>query len=169
MKIPVIALLLISLAGCAGGRVGITAYDAKVPVSMSRGVRDQNGELVSAERRVRVGKYEQQFSGFSIFYSLVPLSGRKNLAPSINQQVEQVGGDAVINLRVSSRGCILNYFVGFNLLPIWPGCTRVTVEGDIIKVLPKEEIQPPAPPVMEEPAEEVPLEGPPQINNSEMP
>jgi hypothetical protein len=134
--------LLLALSGCAGGAVNVVAPNSKVPVSMSRGVRDQDGDLVTPERKQRVGVYQTKFTGYSLFYSLLPLTPKKDISESINAQVAQAGGDAVVNLRVIGRGCGLNYVVIFNILPIWPGCTRVQVEGDIIKVLPKTEAAP---------------------------
>ena len=55
----------------------------------------------------------------------------------VNQAVAAHGADAVINLRVAVDQCALNWAPIVFLLPIWPGCARIAIEGDIIKVAPK--------------------------------
>lgn len=44
-------------------------------------------------------------------------------------------GEAIINLSVTvSEGCaLLNSFPVLNVLPIWPGCVPITIEGEIVR------------------------------------
>jgi hypothetical protein len=133
-----ITLCLLALAtGCvAGGRVNIVAPEAKVPISLSRGVRDASGQLVPQEQKQVVGQFTYKTRGWSIGWSLVPLTPRRNISEAVNAQVAQAGGDAIINLTTISQGCRLNYFWPFIILPVWPGCTKIELVGDIIKVAP---------------------------------
>lgn len=147
MKKLYYSLLPLLVISCAwGARTRITADQALYPVSMSRGVRDQNGEIVSAERRQVVGQFQYKKRTWSTFYTLVPITPRRNISKAVNAQVQQAGGDAIINLTTIVQSCRLpNYVVLFNLLPIWPSCAKVSVYGDIIKVLPAAPT-PPTPP-----------------------
>jgi hypothetical protein len=132
-------LFLLPLAleiGCAwGARTKITAPEASYPVSMSRGVRDQNGEIVGQDRRQVVGQFQYKTRAWSTFYTLAPLTPRKNISDEINAQVKQVNGEAVINLTTVVKSCKLpNYAWPLNVLPIWPSCAKIQIFGDIIKV-----------------------------------
>jgi hypothetical protein len=120
-------LPLLLVIGCAwGARTKITATTAEYPVSMSRGVRDQNGEVVSADRRQTVGKFQYKTKTWSTFYTLLPITPRK-----------QANGEAIINLTTVVQSCRFpNYIFIFNILPIWPSCANIEVFGDIIKVAP---------------------------------
>ena len=142
-------LPLLLAVGCAwGARTKITAAEAQYPVSMSRGVRDQNGEIVTADRRQTVGKFEYKTKTWSTFYTLLPITPRKNLSEAINAQVKQNSGEAVINLTTVVQSCRFpNYIFVFNILPIWPSCAKIEVYGDIIKVLPAQPAQPASAPV----------------------
>jgi hypothetical protein len=131
-------LPLLLVIGCAwGARTKITATTAEYPVSMSRGVRDQNGEIVGADRRQTVGKFQYKTKTWSTFYTLLPITPRRNLSKAVNAQVKQANGEAIINLTTVVQSCRFpNYIFIFNILPIWPSCANIEVFGDIIKVAP---------------------------------
>jgi hypothetical protein len=130
------ALLSAGATGCAGARTTLAADDARYPISMSRGVRDANGDLVPAERRQVVGELDDTFMAWGTFYSAVRLTPHTDISDAVNEQVAHAHGDAVVALHVGSRQCTLNYLAPLSWLPIWPGCTEVFVHGDIIRVLP---------------------------------
>jgi hypothetical protein len=133
----VMALLAgISGIGCAGARTTLEAPDAQYPVSLTRGIRGADGELVPVERREVVGKFRDTRTAWAILYSGVNITPTKDLSEAINEQIAARGGDAIVHLRVGSADCALNWFAILNLLPIWPGCTNIYVEGDIIRVKP---------------------------------
>lgn len=125
------------IAGCAGGRTSIVAKDASVPVSLSEGVRDRDGELVDKQRKTVVGTFEDERTAWGMMYSSVKLTPTKDISKNVDAQVQQVNGDAVINLRVATAHCALNFIPLLNLLPVWPGCTKVKIRGDIVRVAPK--------------------------------
>jgi hypothetical protein len=125
----------ISALGCAGAMTSVVAPDAQVPVSMSRAVRDADGGLVTAERRKVVGHFHDEPTAWSLFYTAVALTPRTDISHSVNTQVAHSRGQAVTNLRVRNATCGLTYLVfPFGLLPIWPGCSNLEIDGDIITV-----------------------------------
>lgn len=139
MRTPVLlaaALALSTAAGCVGANTSVVAPDAHYPVSLSRGVRDRDGSLVPEARRKVVGAFSEERMAWSMFYKLARLTPKTDLSQSIDQQVKAAGGDAVVNLRVGTLHCELNYAPLLTALPIWPGCAKVFVRGDIIKVTP---------------------------------
>jgi hypothetical protein len=140
-------LPLLLAIGCAwGARTKITATQAAYPVSMSRGVRDQNGEIVGNDRRQTVGKFEYKTKTWSTFYTLAPITPRRNISKAVNAQVKQANGEAIINLTTVVQSCrVPNYIFIFNLLPIWPSCAKIEVFGDIIKVAPAQPTSAPVP------------------------
>lgn len=131
------AFVLLAVApalGCAGARTTVVAPTAEYPVSMSQGVRDAGGELVSADRRQIVGHFEDHRTAWGLAYSYARLTPTKDLSDELNAQIKAAHGDAVINLKVASSPCVLNFVPVVDLLPLWPGCSNVTITGDIIRV-----------------------------------
>lgn len=122
------------VTGCAGAQTEIVAPTATVPISLSRSVRDQNGEIVSEANREVVGHFESHHTAWGLVYSLVKLDPTTNISSEINEQVHAAGGDAVIHLSIRSKPCATDFAPVVNWLPFWPGCTRVLIEGDIIRV-----------------------------------
>jgi hypothetical protein len=120
--------------GCAGARTRVVAPRAEVPVSLSHAVRDADGELVPRERREVVGQLHDERLAWGLLYSAVKLTPEKDISDEVNAQVTRAGGDAVVNVRIRTNGCAWNYFPVFSALPFWPGCAKVTVDGDIIRV-----------------------------------
>jgi len=132
------ASFVLCMTSClSGARTSLVMRTAKYPVSMSRAVRDQNGQLASANRRKKVGHFETQFKAWSIFFGGIQLSKETDISRQINEQVEQVGGEAVNNVRVAVGNCGINDFAFFPLLPFLPGCLVAIVQGDIIRLEPK--------------------------------
>jgi hypothetical protein len=126
--------LLAASTGCAGARTSVVADEAAYPISLSRAVRDQDGSIVASEHLTKVGSLHQDTKAWGMFYSAVKLTPRTDISRVVNAQVAALGGDAVVNLRVSGNHCVSNFFVVLTLLPFFPGCARVEVDGDIVKV-----------------------------------
>jgi hypothetical protein len=126
----------LAATGCAGASTTLVAPEARYPVSLTRGVRDADRELVPAERRQVVGRFEENVTAWGLLYSAISVTPTTDLSDAINAQIAARGGDAVVGLRVATAECALDFFFLLNMLPIWPGCTLVRAEGDIIRVLP---------------------------------
>ncbi|AKV01593.1 hypothetical protein AKJ09_08256 [Labilithrix luteola] len=120
--------------GCAGARTTVVADTAQYPISLSRAVRDADGTLVASGRATPVARLEFETTVWGLLYSSVKLNPRTDISEAVNEQMAAVNGDAVVNVHVKTGRCATEFFPFLNLLPIWPGCTKVRVEGDIIKV-----------------------------------
>ncbi|MBX3190060.1 MAG: hypothetical protein KF819_23745 [Labilithrix sp.] len=130
------AVLLAATTGCAGARSNLTADRASYPVSLSRAVRDADGDIVAQDRTKKVASFRHDTSSVAIFYSYGG-APKKDISKAINDQIAAHGGDAIVNLRVTVKQCGLNFVPLLYLIPIWPGCAKIETEGDIIKVAPK--------------------------------
>jgi hypothetical protein len=114
---------------------------------MSRGVRDDQGRLVTADRRTVVGQFHESRTAWSLLWSLVPLTPKTDISDSVNEQVAAAKGDAVVHLTIASNHCPLNYLLfPFGILPFWPGCASVDITGDIVQVTGAPPPPPPPPP-----------------------
>jgi hypothetical protein len=136
MSAPKLALVVVASfsVGCAGARTTIVAPTAEYPVSLSQGIRDAGGDLVPIGQREIVGHFEDHRTAWGLVYSLARLTPTKDLSSELNAQIKAAHGDAVVNLRIASSPCALNYVPVIDFLPIWPGCSNVTITGDIIRV-----------------------------------
>jgi hypothetical protein len=131
----VVFLLAVATPGCAGAGVQVTAARSLYPISMSGDVRDSTGTLLDARSLTRVGDLQTGRTRVGFLYSgLTPLS-TFDISDDVNAQVAAVQGEAVVHLAVTVTGdCdFLNSLLVFNILPIWPGCVPVTINGVIVR------------------------------------
>jgi hypothetical protein len=135
-KAVLAACLAVAATGCAGARTALVAPDSRYPVSLTRGVRDADGELVPTERRLVVGKFEESVTAWGLLYSAVNITPTTDVSQAINEQVSALRGDAIVSLHIATADCALDWFIPLNVIPIWPGCTNVRLEGEIVRVLP---------------------------------
>lgn len=138
MKTRAILLLLVAMAalsGCAGARPRILLDSARYPVSLSGVVPDRNGQPLKPKDQIAVGRFIAQKAGWAMGYTFLPLN-TVDFSEELNSQVAAVDGEAVVNLMISTlpTGCqSLNLFQFTQILPIFPGCIDVKLEGDIIR------------------------------------
>jgi len=129
--------LVVTLAalgtGCAGGHARLSFDQAAYPVSLSPTVPDSDGQILAPERFEVVGQLSIEAKAWAILYSAVPLQGKRDVSQEINTQVAERGGEGVVNLRIVSKQCKINHAWVINALPIWPGCSDVTLTGDIVR------------------------------------
>lgn len=130
-SISCVALALVG--GCAGGRSNLRFDDTRYPVSLSPTVLGSDGVVLLPAGREVVGKLEIETKVYGLLWAAVPLTPNKDLSTQVNEQIEQAGGQAVVNLRVTSRQCGLNSAWVLSTVPLWPGCSKVFVQGDIIR------------------------------------
>jgi hypothetical protein len=138
-------LLALSSIGCAGGRTTIQANEARYPVSLSPTVRDADGALLKKDQTKKVGTFKDERTAWGMLYSGVKLTPTKDISKQLNRQVKAVRGDAIVNLRIRTTHCGMNFVPLLNWLPVWPGCTNVYVEGDIVRVARRREPNPKKP------------------------
>lgn len=131
--------ILVALAltcGCAGGHARLSFDQAAYPVSLSPTVPDADGQILAPERFEVVGQLSVQTKAWAILYSAVPLQGKRDVSGDINTQIAAQGGEGIVNLRIVSKQCKINHAWVINALPFWPGCSDVTLTGDIVRRAP---------------------------------
>jgi len=129
--------LALAVTGCTGARTTVVAPHARYPVSLSRGLRDASGALVTFDRRVVVGRFNASHTGWGMVYSAAKLTPTTDISDEVNAQVAAAHGDGIIHLTIVTRACALDYFAfPFGILPFWPSCVFVDVSGDIVRVNP---------------------------------
>lgn len=119
--------------GCAGGHSTLKFDETRYPVSLSPTVLGSDGQVLLPDGREVVGKLDLETKVYGMLWAAVPLTPNKDISEKVNAAIEEAGGDAVVNLRVTSRQCGLNHAWVISTVPLWPGCSRVFVQGDIIR------------------------------------
>jgi len=153
--------VLVAPACAAGGRGALTFERLEHPVSMSSYIEEPSGRILSPDDLDEVAVFHHDMRFWGMAYSALRLTGEKDLSEPINEQVRAARGDGVILLTVISEGCAWNRVPLLTLLPIWPGCTKVSIQGTIVRSRPQVAATPTAPNVLpEEPPAEAEAEGP---------
>jgi hypothetical protein len=124
----------LTAVGCAGARVAVTADRAAYPISLSDSVADGSGKLWRRSELVKVGTFEAHHTSIGFAYSALTPRSTVDVSDDVNAQVAASAGEAVVGLEITSSGaCALNNVPLLPILPLWPGCVRVEVKGDIVK------------------------------------
>ena len=120
--------------GCAGARSTVAADRAAYPLSLSPAVRDADGTVVSGAELERVAVLHADSTAWGMFYSAVRLNPRTDISKAVNEQVARVGGEAIVNMKIMGAHCGADFAAIIDVIPFWPGCAKIVVEGDIVKV-----------------------------------
>jgi hypothetical protein len=127
----VLAVLL--LEGCAGAKAHIVGDSLRYPVSMSASLPDGDGQVRAlGDGLESVGRLRDSWTVVGIGYG--HQTRDLDVSAPINARVAELSGDGVVQLAVRSSNCLLNFVFPLNLLPIWPGCVTVAVDGEVVKV-----------------------------------
>ena len=122
------------LVQCAGGRANLKFDDLKYPCSSSPFLYGPNDEILAKGKDLDVAaKFAYQKKFWGIGWSLIKLSKENELVSKMNADMESYKADGMINLTIKAEQNGINHIPVFNLLPIWPGATLVTVEGEIVR------------------------------------
>lgn len=120
------------VAGCGGSNAVLRADKANYPISMSQGLRGEDGKLLQKSQKQSVGTFALDYTSWSALWTLVPVfNARRDISSEVNDQVAKAGGDAVVGLNVTSTHCLWNYFT---IVGVLPDCANVAIRGDIVKV-----------------------------------
>jgi hypothetical protein len=130
-----ITVLILTVAGCYGGSRGIVRFnELDYPASMSPFLYGPNNEILAKDRELMVIKhFRLEVYYMAIFYSLVSPLHIRDVGKLINTEVENCGGDGVVDVKISANTGPTTYMHPLTLLPFWPSYTTVVVEGDIVK------------------------------------
>ena len=131
----ILAIMVLSIleTGCglamSGGRINFD--DLKYPASMSISLYGPEGEVVS-NRLKTVKRFEYIKDYWSTFYSIIPLSRTSDIIDRMNDEIKEAGGDGITSVSISSDYSNLTSIFPLNILPIWPGCSKIRVTGNIV-------------------------------------
>ena len=104
------AASLITTAGCAGARGGVSFKTARYPISMSGMLFDPQGRVLPPQALQVVGEVQADRWLWGVMYSWIPLSGTRDMSEDMNEQIAAFGGEGGIGLHAEVTGCALNGF-----------------------------------------------------------
>jgi len=136
--ISILALALLA-TGCSGARSHVVADSARYPISLSDGVRDQDGKLLPDEQKQVVGGFTYSYRAWGWLWRIVSFTGDHDISDAVNEQVAAANGDAIVNMSVKGEMCLWNLFT---IVGVLPDCSNVRVRGHIIKAAPPTGPQP---------------------------
>ena len=123
---------IFAMENCAGGRATIRFEKLEYPVSTSAYVTAGNQSIVRDERTPVKAEFAISQRFWGILYSIVSLSDGDDLVRRMNDEIRRSGGAAVTNLKIESEACAINSVIILSILPVFPGCTIVTIKGEIV-------------------------------------
>jgi len=127
--ILILGALCLTLSGCTGARGSLRFDQLDYPVSSS-------GYLYTPEAITEVVVVDQMYLSVNLWgigWSLIPLNGKVDVSDLINYRISAAGGEGIINLSITTDNCGINYVWPLNMLPVWPGCVAVGIQGDIVR------------------------------------
>lgn len=133
--VAAIAALAGGLHGCGGARGALTFDGLRYPVSSSAFLYAADEREITDGQLQSVGVISTKVRLWSVFWSFIPITGTKDLSQPINDQIAQAGGEGATRVHVRVEGCGLNFVPFINWIPLYPGCTLVTVSGSVVKQL----------------------------------
>ncbi|MBL8021776.1 MAG: hypothetical protein JNM27_19035 [Leptospirales bacterium] len=127
---------LITSSCMVGGKGTATFNQVRYPISGNTTFLKEDGTKHKSPANVKsLAKLDAHKYYWALVYGLVSLTGEYDLGPDINDAVEKAGGNAVINAKLVNSQCPSNYLVAvLGILPFIPGCSSVSLEGDIVKL-----------------------------------
>ena len=136
-----IAMLLcllgaVCIVGCAGTGTNnrVTFSNSLYPVSLSPVVVDSDGTILGPDRLESLGTFQGRKRGWSTIWGFVSLHDI-DFSEELNAEVQRLGGEAVVDLQITSINSGLNWWIILNWIPIWPGHVKVEVKGTVVRRL----------------------------------
>lgn len=126
----------VMLTGCiTGGRTEVRFDNTAYPVSLSPAVYGSDGAVLADTERTVVGELNVNLRAWSMVWGAVSLKRIRDVSEKINAQIQEANGQAVVNMKILARQCGGNYVVPLTMLPLYPGCTKIKITGDIVREL----------------------------------
>lgn len=142
--------ILFVLNSCTVGRGNLSFSQLKYPVSLSPALYDGNEKvLIKGQELEPVRSFEFKQNYWSLLYGGIPLTNDRALSKKMNDIISQEKGVGIINLSVTVGYGVSNkvsaLLLGLpGILPIYPGCSRVIVKGEVVRLSPSvSEVIPP--------------------------
>jgi hypothetical protein len=139
--LPVLVLAASFALGCSGASSNVVAPDAKYPLSLSDGLRDENGRLLEDNELEVVGAFEADYTAWGMWWNIISFTGDADISDEVNEQVAAAKGEGIVNLAVRSKTNVWN---GMTLIGLLPDAAAVKVRGHIVRRRPAD--KPPAAP-----------------------
>jgi hypothetical protein len=124
------------LGACTGASKQIVFDHVAYPVSLSPVVPDRDGLFVQVEEQEILGELwlEERLWSANLLWWWV---GTVDLSSNVNEQVRRSGGEAVVNLQLTTRlpfaPDVMPGLLYLCWIPFWPGSVIVEVKGDIVR------------------------------------
>jgi hypothetical protein len=135
--ITILCVLIFAGFGCIGNRQTVKLNELEYAVSMTPTIYGNDGGIRADGVGLQVvGDIEVSRRYWSLVYSFVPLGDTKQQLQDFNRTIAARGGHGVINFEIENEGCDLNnfaYVVVPAVLPFFPGCSKITLRGKIVK------------------------------------
>ncbi|MFC0876358.1 hypothetical protein ACE01N_07170 [Saccharicrinis sp. FJH2] len=95
---------------------------------------------MKGEELITIDTFEVKKTFWTMAYGLIPLTKEDTIIAQINKSVEQDDGDGIINLTVIIDQGVTNKIFSFlmyvpSYIPFVPGSARITVRGEIVKLV----------------------------------
>ncbi|MEL6543789.1 MAG: hypothetical protein AAFQ82_04130 [Myxococcota bacterium] len=136
MNVQWTTLILVTLvlsAGCAGARYQVKADGLSYPVSMSGALPDQSGNLFVLHHGLEVlGDIDESWRAWGVLYGETGTD--VEVSEAISTRIRELGGDGAAAVTVTTANCGINYWPTLIVLPFFPGCVSVHVEGHVVRV-----------------------------------
>lgn len=128
-------LMMVAAVGCAGARYKVKTAGLKYPVSMSGSLADADGNLYVLEHGLEdIGELKADYTSIGFLYG--ETGNDVDISEEVNRQIEAAGGDGAVGVTIRTQNCGTNFASWILiLLPFYPGCMGVHVEGRIVKAL----------------------------------
>ena len=135
---PLLSILLI--ANCIGSRHTVKFSEMNYAVSMTPVIYGSDGRVKADGVGLEViGDIEVTRRYWSLVYSFVPIGETGQQVRDFNNAIAARGAHGVINFSVENEGCDMNnfaYLVAPAVLPFFPGCSKITLRGKIVRESP---------------------------------
>lgn len=135
-NVSLVILILLAL-NCAGSRHTVSLNDMAYAVSMTPQIYGSDGKIKANGAGVDViGDIEVTRRYWSLVYSFVPIGDTRKQVSDFNQVIAARGAHGVINFEIENEGCDMNnfaYLVAPAVLPFFPGCSKITFRGKLVR------------------------------------
>ena len=102
---------------------------------MSGYLYNPEGRALPPESFSIADHFSHELKIWGLAYSWAPVTKEADtdVSEALNAAIKKARGDGVIYLTVTSTRCWMNNVPIVTLLPFWPGCAKVTIEGEIVR------------------------------------
>lgn len=147
ISLPPALALGLSCSGCIlnGARVEIAAEQARFPISMTAALPDTKGKnLRVGHELVTRGRLRGEATACNFVYGATPAT--VEISEIVNDQVRAAGGEGVAGLVIEATDRGWGWAFPLALLPFWPTCLAIQVNGAIVARRPVQAVAAPSAP-----------------------